>query len=74
MASLSAIYNDMQLSVQERGGTQVSAKPGVRPRPDATTEHVLGKAMQRHRHKAYLSMAEINLHLNSKLRDQQHVC
>ena len=62
----------MQLPIEERAGNQVAAKPGARPRLDATLELVLGKSLHRHRHKEYLSGLDIKPHLNSKHRDQQH--
>ncbi|CAK9113626.1 Carbam_trans_N domain-containing protein [Durusdinium trenchii] len=70
MSSLSIIYAEMQLPVEQRAGTKVVAAPGARPQAPPSFEHALSKALQRHRNKQHLHFNDIQTHINSKCRNQ----
>eukprot|EP00434_Breviolum_minutum_P028258 symbB.v1.2.024998.t1/scaffold2404.1/size80018/2 len=74
MRSLSVIFAEMGLSLEERAGTKASTGPAKscsRSRI-SSSEQILAKALQRQKHKGYLFMTDLKPHMPSKLRCEPH--
>ena len=71
MASLSAIYQEMSLPLDQRAGTRATANPAPKSAaPHPSNEDILAKALQKHRHKQYLTVSDLKPHVNSRFRTE----
>eukprot|EP00439_Symbiodinium_sp_Y106_P065437 s647_g10.t1 len=73
MSSMSTIFNEMRLPIEQRAGTRAVAVPGAPTEGPSLNaqETVLAKVLQRLKHKKFLTVTDVKGHLSSKLRNQQ---